>query len=215
VIAALLVSAALAGARDADLDADPITVVPPSFAFDDAERSALQAGEVVYRYERWGVLDGGVAAIVVDAPADIVWKHIVDYDDYVRFLPYVTASSTDNVVRGLDTVIYDCSMELTTKGIVTRYQVRNWHFPDRGYMTFRMLPMAGNPLDSATGYWRLEAFDGDPARTILAYRIDIDTSWYVPAFLKNRAADRGLPTVARLIAREAEKEAGTWTPPPK
>jgi hypothetical protein len=103
-------------------------------------------------------------------------------------------------------------MELTTKGIRTHYRVRNHRYPAEGTMTFRMLPESGSPLRQATGYWRIEPWQGAPDRTILAYRIDIDTAWYVPAFLKNKAADRGLPTVVKLIAKRAEVEVGTWAP---
>jgi ribosome-associated toxin RatA of RatAB toxin-antitoxin module len=167
---------------------------------------------VVSRRERWNGLDGGLAAIVVDAPVDVVWKHIVDYDAYVVFLPYVTASSLDATWPLGDHTVYDCSMQLTTKGIVTRYKVRNWRYDSEGYMTFRMLPMAGNPLDQATGYWRVEPWSEDARRTLMAYRIDVDTSWYIPAFIRNKAAARALPTVVQLIADRAEAEAAGTTP---
>lgn len=202
-------AAALAGTADL---AEGEPVAPPAFAFDETERATLDDGGTVHRYERWNDIDGGVAAIVVDAPEDVVWKHILDYDRYVKFMPYVTASTLDETTPGADQTVYDCSMELTTKGIVTRYTVRNVHVAPQGYMTFTMLPLAGNPLREATGYWRVEPWQDDPTRTVMAYRIDIDTAWYVPAFVKNKAADRGLPTVAALIAKQAEKEVGTYDP---
>lgn len=215
MIAYLAVAVALA--------ADPIEVTPleavldtapPAIALSASEREALDRGDTVYRYERWNGIDGGVAARLVRAPVDVVWKHVLDYDRYVDFMPYVTGSSADRRYRDGDHVDYECSMELTTKGIVTRYTVRNHFHGDDGWMTFRMLPAGGNPLSEATGYWRVEPWDADPTRTLVAYRIDIDTAWYVPGFLKRKAADRGLPTVARLIAKRAEQEMGTYVAPP-
>jgi ribosome-associated toxin RatA of RatAB toxin-antitoxin module len=205
---ALLAFAAVA--RDVDLDgflAEP----PPIATFAADESAALARGELIVTVDSG---QGGFAAIVVDAPIDEVWAQVVDFDRYVDFLPYVTASHTDRVDEAGDHTTIDCSLELTTRGVVTRYSVRNAWYRDQGWMAFAMLPGPGNPLDAATGWWRVAPLPDDPRRTLLMYSIDVNAAWWVPGFIRAKATDRAVPTVAKLIARRAEVDAGNGDGPP-
>lgn len=173
---------------------------PPELAFDEAERAALAAGQTVYRYEHADGLDHGMAARLVDATPEAVWRHVLDYDAYVTYLPYVTASSTDRVEAGRTF----CTMELTTKGIVTRYEVENRLRLDEGYVGLEMVATEGPIVKAASGWWQVTPWED--GRVLLAYRIAFDTAWWVPWFTKRYAARQGLPRVAHLVGERAEAD---------
>ena len=195
-------------ARAADVDADGVAALeiePPMVAVDADLRASLDAGEL-YTTIREG--EGGLGMIVANAPPSAVWSVIVDFDRYVDFLPYVTGSSVDARTDAADHSVIDCTMELTTKGFVTRYTVRNTWWTDAGWMGFVMLPQPGNPLRQATGYWRVEAWNGDPNRSLVTYQVDATADWWVPAFVRSKATDNAVPRVIKLVAKRAEGLSG-------
>lgn len=180
---------------------------PPTLEFSPEELDRLAAGGTIYRHEAYEDRVVGVAAVATRAAPEAIWRHITDYDAYVRFLPYVTASRT----VGTDGRRTTCALELTTLGVVTRYEMENWAWPERGYLNWALSPAAGNPLQGATGSWQVSPFTGtlppdSPPLTLLSYRTEVTMSWWIPDFLQARAADRGLPTLVRLIRRQAEAE---------
>ena len=64
--------------------------------------------------------------------------------------------------------------------------------------------MSSTAVRKAIGSWRVEPWGPDPARTLITYRVQLDTAWWIPWFTKRFAARQGLPTVTRLIGRRAE-----------
>jgi ribosome-associated toxin RatA of RatAB toxin-antitoxin module len=177
---------------------------PPGF--DDDEVARLATGETVYRYEVVDGRDGGIAARLVQASADDLWHEILDYDAYVEYLPYVTASSTEAAYPEEAGHVVESSIQLTTRGRVTTYRVRNaWH-PDQGYLDFVMT--GRGPVKGGTGWWRVDPWPTD-GRMLLVYRVELVTAWWVPWFTKRMAARRGLPTVVQLVGERAEGLAST------
>jgi ribosome-associated toxin RatA of RatAB toxin-antitoxin module len=170
---------------------------------DDLTR--LRDGELIVHLNEGS---GGTGMMVSDAPVAAVWRVIVDYDHYVDFLPYVTGSRVDSHEYHDDHEQVDSTIELTTRGIVTEYSIRNEVWKDAGWMGFVMLPKPGNPLKDVIGWWRVEEFDGAADRTLVTYSIDATADWWVPAWVRNRATDNAVPRTTRLVAERAEKLTG-------
>ena len=187
---------------------DP-TLAPPTVEFTALEQEALAAGEVVYKVQD---VDPnhlvGVSATVTSAPASVIWKHILDFDAYVTFLPYVTGSQTQSrdPVDGGEAIT--ARLELTTLGMVTRYTMENHWYPERGFLNWVLVPRAANPLNRVRGSWQVEPLEGTPNRCLLIYRADADLRWWVPDFLQARATDRGLAVFVKLIRKRAEAQVG-------
>ncbi len=172
--------------------------------WNDAELDLLSGGGTVFRHGE-GNTDTGLAAVVVDAPAELIWQQITDFDAYVRFLPYITDSRRVEVARGGRCQVMDADFQITTKGVVTRYQVRHWWYRERGYMPFRMVTNeSGGAVRGGQGFWQISRWDRDWSKNLLLYEVRLETSRLVPRFIKKLAANRGLPTAATLMARRAE-----------
>jgi hypothetical protein len=179
---------------------------PPSaekFTADEIAR--LRAGEVVFRYEESAVdRMSGFSATVARASREEVWKHILDVDAYVKFLPYVTASrvALREKPQGSERIL--CELELTTLGVVTHFDMDNYWFPAGSFMSWALFPRGMAPGLGAMGTWRVEDFEGQPGHTLIVYHTDVNMAWWVPGFLRQRAATRGLPTIVALIRKRAE-----------
>ena len=164
------------------------------------ERAQLEAGAAVYRSSLERGLSTGLAFAVADASIEQVWSHVLDFDAYVQFMPYVTSSETTSVQGDWHT----WQMELTTMGVVTRYTVENHRYPDPEVLTWTMKPRGGTPLLGASGWWWLEPLDGDPERTLIVYATSVEVSWWVPMYIHDKAARR-LPTMVELIRDRSER----------
>ncbi len=189
---------------------DPDVDSPPTpLSYSAEELDLLRSGQAVYRSRDLGhsILEGS-SAVVATAPTTAVWRQILDFDSYVDYLPYITASETilRESLPGKERVA--AFLELTTMGIVTRYRVENYWFPDKGYLNWVMSPKAITPLNRVTGSWLIIPFEGSSEQTLLEYRVMVSIQWWVPGFLQLRAANRGLPTIVALIKKRAENHLG-------
>lgn len=177
----------------------------PALELTEAERARLDAGEVVWRADLNKGGSAGRSMVLVRASEDQVWDVILNPDDYVLFLPYVTASWAEPRGQDAPQERLRWGMELTTKGVVTRYAVESRATPAAVGRTMRweMIPSGASPMSRATGYWMsLPWGDG---RTLLVYAVDVETAWWLPVMIHQTAADRGLPTTVALFGRRAEK----------
>lgn len=171
---------------------------PPALELQDAELEALQEGQVVTRQELARGGSAGLAMMLVDATPDHVWDVILDVDRYVEFLPYVTSSW----LVSDDPAALKWGMELTTKGVVTRFNASGVLHRDEGYLAWEMRPVGSSPLRASRGWWRVETVD---SRTLLVYQADVQTAWWIPTRTHQKAASRGLPTLVSLMAARAAR----------
>lgn len=175
---------------------------PAPFLLTADEVVALRTDGRAYRYTREGSVDHGVSLTLVDAPAAQIWSAIADYDRYVTYLPYVTASTTlDRHTAGTHEVAVGL-LELTTRGIRTRYRVEHHLYPEAAYASFTITSQGSGLLD-AEGTWHLTPWQDDPSLSVLVVQVHVETAWYVPRKVKRHAAIMGLPRLASLIGERA------------
>ena len=144
----------------------------------------------------------GRAAIRVDAPAEVLWQVITDYDAYVEFLPYVTESVTLSRQREGAAERIRSQYALTVRGVVTRYHLEGLFSAAEGALHFRYLP-EGGPLAEGEGWWRVSAWP--EGGSLLEYEVALRPRWWVPGFLTRAAAERGLADLVRLMGARAER----------
>lgn len=176
---------------------------PPPVQLTPEELSTLEAGGTIYRHQPGGAVHGGLSATVVHAPPAEVWRHVLDVGSWVDFLPYITSSASvgSHQVDGHE--VHHGTFALTTRGVVTHYQVESHWMADDDYVAFTVGSRRGHPLRPSVGYWQLAPWKG--SGHLLIYQVDARSSWYVPGSVKRRAATRALPRLTTLIARRAEQ----------
>lgn len=175
---------------------------PPELVLDAQERSALEAGEMVVRQGHEDRGSMGTAMVLVDGTVEESWAAILDFDNYVRFLPYITASWSESTDRSAPDNALRWGVELTTKGVVTRYRVDCLMHSEQGYMAWEMRPVGYSPLAASHGWWRVESWADDPSKTLMIYQVRVETAWWLPERVHRLAADQGLGTMVSQMRRQ-------------
>lgn len=182
-----------------------VDVVPSAPVFAPDEMEALRAGQAIHRYSRedQGRV-AGFSAVLSRASPEALWRHILDFEAYASFLPYVTSSRVVERTDDPDGPRIVVGLELATLGILTHYRMEHRPRPEAGWCTWTLVPVRGNPLRGAAGSWLVSPSAEDSDRTLVVYRAEVTMGWWIPDFLQVRAADRGLPVIVDLIRRRAE-----------
>jgi ribosome-associated toxin RatA of RatAB toxin-antitoxin module len=144
----------------------------------------------------------GQAVIVVDKPIEEVLQIVLDYANYVRFMPNFTKSKV-LAQRGSRAMVY---MEVSVaKGMYTLYgQLDLAERPQDGVSRVVAGHLMDGNIDAFDASFKLTPTD-DGARTEIDFRIYVDPDLPLPASVFSRENERAAGrTVRALRARVAE-----------
>ena len=154
------------------------------------------------------MVDGAERAYAVrriPARRDEIWAVVTDFGRYGDFMPYVTGSELREQASNPEGERFDVSMSLTTKGIVTHYDVHNRWQVDHARLDFEMVPRRMSPVRSLIGWWDVCETPDD---TIVSYTLEARAAWWVPRSITRRAASLGVPRVLETIDRRVHHQRG-------
>jgi ribosome-associated toxin RatA of RatAB toxin-antitoxin module len=144
----------------------------------------------------------GQAVIVVDKPIEEVLRIVLDYANYVRFMPNFTKSKV-LAQRGSRAMVY---MEVSVaKGMYTLYgQLNLAERPQDGVSRVVEGRLMDGNIDAFDASFKLTPTD-DGARTEIDFRIYVDPDLPLPSSIFSRENERAAGrTVRALRARVAE-----------
>ena len=144
----------------------------------------------------------GQAVIVVDRPIEEVLRIVLDYANYVRFMPNFTKSKV-LAQRGSRAMVY---MEVSVaKGMYTLYgQLDLDERPQEGISRVVAGRLMDGNIDAFDASFKLTPTD-DGARTEIDFRIYVDPDLPLPSSVFSRENERAAGrTVRALRARVAE-----------
>jgi uncharacterized protein YndB with AHSA1/START domain len=162
-----------------------------------ATQSRLAAGEIVVRIEPDG--QHVAAAVVIRAPAAVVWRVITDCEGAPQFMPGMKTcrrlegapdGSWENIEREFK---YSRLMPAAHDIVRTEY-----HKPER--IDFQRL---SGTFKDEQGAWVLAADPGG-ANTVLEYQLYIDLGFWVPHALVQHSLLNELPAAMKAVRTRAE-----------
>ncbi|MGB5350501.1 MAG: SRPBCC family protein [Polyangiales bacterium] len=173
-----------------------------------AEVQEENAGFVTMQIpEQGSEIAGGRAVIVVDRPIDEVIPIVLDYANYVRFMPNFTKSRV-LAQRGSRAMVY---MEVSVaKGMYTLYgQLNLAERPQDGATRVVEGRLLDGNIDAFNATFTLTPVD-DGARTEIDFKIYVDPALPLPSSVFSRENERAAGrTVRALRARIAEAPGGS------
>lgn len=208
-LSAFIVSIPAIGANPVDPSGDRGRAAPPvagtpeeeplALAADDRER--LARGEIlvlkVLPPGGDGKPDrGGTAMAVVHAPADAVWRVLVDYAGHRGLLPKVVNAAVLERDAHHALVRYVIGVGPFSFG----FHVNNYPDPVRRRLEFRLAHERANDLfRDSWGYWQADHL---PEGTMLTYSMAART--VLPAFLTRGVERAGLVETVKAVRARAE-----------
>ena len=151
--------------------------------FTEKELENLQAGKTVKKplsTSRQKGFYGGTGFAIIDAPPEVIWAAIQDWNSYPEIFPR-TVSTKKVAHKGDKSLIH---MELGYKILKIQYSINVVPNPNKHTVSFNLVRNRPHDIENTHGYWRL--FPQKDGRTLVAYAIAVQ----VPAGIVNFLGER-------------------------
>jgi len=180
------------------------------------EQKARTNGVTVYMRDRSGTDVKELKAVgLIDAPPEVVFRVLSDYDRYREVMPYTEESKVVATEEGKVVHFYTVidapvvSKRDYTLRIVDESEWKGGH----GYLKSRWTPSDKGPapkegvvrVKSNDGSWTLEPID-DGARTRATYLLYTDPGGSLPTFLINKANSSTIPDIYEALRKHSQDD---------
>jgi carbon monoxide dehydrogenase subunit G len=154
-------------------------------------------------------LERSIGIIRVEAPADIVFAVVTDYDGFERFMPMVSASAKEGEREGKAVVRQTIKLPfpISNRHFVIEVESRDQQ-TRRGWrcLESRWSYVQGSG-NIAEGYGRWEVLEDGLGRALVAYVGFVDPGGRLPGWAFTWATRQGLPRILQAVQREARRRA--------
>lgn len=174
---------------------------PPAVSLNSTQEAALARGEPVKIQSKRDGVGVGVAVQDVAAPPEKVWSKITDFRAYPRMVSHVT--KCEPYSRSGDRVKVDFA--ISAMGSTYEYYVDHRVRTDQGYITWTLDYSRESDLDDSVGYWKVDAHPTKPGWSRITYSVQVRLRGWVPGFVEDMLASRGLTDATSWVKRESER----------
>lgn len=187
-----------------------VTGIPTANAvsFSKREKALLAAGKAVRKpMEKSGVdgFYGGSGFTVINAPSDVVWEAIRDWNSYSKVFPNTVDVQEVSRKNGKSLV----RMELGHKLLSVSYHVEVDTNRDENKISFHLVKSRPHDIEEAKGYWKL--FPQEGGTTLVAYVVAVQVPMGVVNLLGDNMSSklsRGLLNLPRNLRKWVESPKG-------
>ncbi len=184
--------------------------VAPALAveFTPSELEELSAGKLIRKplpNSRQNGFYGGAGFTIVDAPVEVVWKAIVDWDVYPQIFPR-TMEAKEVSRKGDKSLV---RILIGYKILTVKYHIivsRDW---DTKTITFNLAENRAHDLTETRGYWRL--LPQPDGRTLVAYVVAVQVPPGIVTFLGDsmeRKLEKSVIGLPKYVKKFIENKAG-------
>ena len=165
-----------------------------------AEVQSIKSGKPILKQVKQANGGRGIAVMDVNASQEKVWGVITNYKNYPTYIPELkSASNYQQTEQHAYTKFILSSMMMTIE-----YYVKHNLYKDEGYVTWTLDYSRESDLDDSTGCWFMYPSPDNPGHTRVEYTIDVRVSGWVPQFVQDILAERGLRDATKWVKKAAE-----------
>lgn len=143
-----------------------------------------------------------VVRAVIDVPPEAVWKHIDQSSRYGEFMPRVKKaeelSRDGDLIRTRMTV----DMPFPLKNLTATTRAR--HIVEPGVRWTREWKLEEGDYHVNEGAWVMEAFDGNPQRTLIVYRVHVVPKIPIPKAIQSAVQEKAMPKLIDALRQRAK-----------
>lgn len=158
---------------------------------------------------------GGRGLVVqdVDAPTEIVWEKILDYDNYYKMVPKTIESKNYNVVDvkptkndPLSQIIYT-RMKVGFPVLKLEFFIKHLYYPSLNSMTWTLDYTKKSDFNDSCGFWYVVPHPDDPDnQTRLFYSVEVSMFDWVPKFVVDFMSTKALTDATAWVKKYSELE---------
>jgi len=196
----------------------PFTPGDPKIPLDKKALEVLASGKP-YQTQIASATGGrGLVVQDVDAPTDVVWGRILDYDNYTKMVPKTVESKNYQVVDvkptksdPLSQIIYT-RMKVGFPVLKLEFFIKHLYYPELHSLTWTLDYTKKSDFNDSCGFWYVVPHPEDEFRTRLFYSVEVSMFDWVPKFVVDFMSTKALTDatawVKKYSALEFEKQGG-------
>ena len=173
----------------------------PNISLDKKALSILKEGKPYQTQVQKPGASGGRGLVVQDinAPSDVVWDRILDYDNYNKMVPKTIESKNYNVVHmkptkknPLEQIIYT-RMKVGFPVLKLEFFIKHLYFPSLNSLTWTLDYSKNSDFNDSCGYWYVIPHpDDEEERTRVYYSVEVSMFDWVPKFVVDFMSTKAL-----------------------
>ncbi len=176
---------------------------PPALSLSASELATLQSGSMVLKQVAIPGAAGGRGVAIMDIRASVatIWSKVTAYARYPEWVENVTAcgnyrvSGNEMYTRFLLNVMH----------MDVEYFIHHSYHPEANYLTWTLDYSRNSDLDDSIGYWRVTPLTTEPALSRLEYSVDIRFKGWIPGFVQDMIAKKGLSSATSWVKKQSER----------
>jgi len=188
----------------------------PKVKLNKSAISQLRAGKPYKTQIQDGSAGRGLVVQDVEAPVDIVWERILDFNRYNEMVPKTVESAiykTENLGRGGKKRIW-VRMKVGFPMLKLQFYINHLYDPANHSLTWTLDYNYKSDLDDSCGYWYVVPHPDDPAqKTRVFYSVEVSMFSWVPQFVVDFMSKQALTDATGWVKKYSEQEAQKkWVP---
>lgn len=173
---------------------------PPPVPLSADDEAKLAAGSLVMKQAQTGNGGHAVAFQDIQATPERIWSRITNYAMYPKWVDGVVKC---DVYKREGPYIW-ANFGLSVMGAGVEYYIKHTYRPDQGYLTWTLDYTRQSDLDDSVGYWRITPISASPPVTRLEYAVDVRFKGWIPGFMQDFIAKKGLTQAVAWVKKQSE-----------
>jgi ribosome-associated toxin RatA of RatAB toxin-antitoxin module len=184
----------------------PFVAGDPKVKLDRKAIHILESGRPYSTQIQSGSSGRGLVVQDVEAPPDVVWDCILDYNHYADMVPKTLESQNYKVETHRDgsQIIYT-KMKVGFGIIKLTFYVRHTYLPKQNSLTWTLDYTKKSDFDDSCGYWYVVPHPNNPAHTRVYYSVQVSMFDWVPQFVVNFMSSKALTDATGWVKKFSEK----------
>lgn len=164
------------------------------------ETASLLQGGSVRRQVKYSDGGRGVSIMDVKGTPEQVWAVIDDFASYPGWVDML--EETEVYGRNGSEVLVRFKLKVMGKDV--EYFIDHERRVDRGYVTWQLDYSRLSDIDDSTGYWLVYEAPDHPGHTRVEYTVDLRLKGWVPGFVEDMLANKGLEKATGWVKKQVE-----------
>jgi hypothetical protein len=166
----------------------------------------LKAGHAYKTQMKSGSSGRGLVVQDVKAPTSVVWKKILDYDNYATMVPKTVESKNYKVESKKNHQVIYTRMKVGFPMLKLEFFVKHIYYPQLNSLTWTLDYSKKSDFNDSCGYWYVIPVPGDETMSRVYYSVQVSMFDWVPKFVVDFMSTKALTDATGWVKKFSELE---------